>query len=104
MRASEPFLSTTSQTLSGLVVIPPSAAAGPTLKVLSSALVFRSTFARLGVAPHSGIHRLPNPLASPAQGSPRKGTVATSMLVFGSIRLTAFGPVLPTHTASGVIA
>src|SRR3984885_3044907 len=102
MRASEPCLSMTSQILSGLAATPPSAAAGPVLKTLTSLLDLRSTLASSGTAPQSGPQSLPNPVASPAQGSPGNRTLATRLFVLGSILCTAKGPVLPTQTASGV--
>ena len=104
IRASVPALSTISQTSPAPVVIPPSAAAGPTSKTAVKRLPARSTLASDGIAVHMGIQRLPKPVASPAQGSPGRVMLAASLLVFGSIRCTAKGPVLPTHTASAVIA
>jgi hypothetical protein len=53
---------------------------------------------------HRGTQRLPNPGANPAQGSPGTDTLATSWFVAGSILWMAFGPVLPTQTASAVMA
>ena len=49
----------------------------------------------------SGTQRLPNPTASSAHGFPGTGTVETSVFVCGSIWLTAFGPVEPTHKPVG---
>src|SRR5882757_814867 len=103
MRASEPFLSTTSQTLSELAATPPSAAAGPMSRTVTSLLDSRSMRANIGESPHNGTQRLPKPVANPAQGSPRNSTVATRLFVLGSILCTANGPVLPTQTASEVI-
>ena len=45
---------------------------------------------------------LPNPIVSPEHGSPLKLTFATTLLVDGSMRWTAFGFVDATHTASSV--
>src|ERR1700722_5111051 len=93
-----------SQIFPAPTAIPPSAAAGPTAYVAVNRPDVRSTLASDGVAVHSGTHKLPTPIASPAQGSPGSIPGAVSRLVFGSIRCTAFGPVLPTHTASAAMA
>jgi len=45
---------------------------------------------------------LPNPEARPEQASPGILTLATILLVAGSIRTTAKGFALATHTASSV--
>src|SRR3954471_9558106 len=100
IRASEPSLSVTSQTLSVLVVTPPSAPAGPDGKTALTWLRVISTLASFEGLPHSGIQTLPKPTASPEQGSPSNSTVATRLLVRGSMRCTAFGPVLPTQTSA----
>src|ERR1700761_8919221 len=102
MRAREPCVSTISQTLPAPTATPPSLAPGPTSKTAVSFRVFRSTFASFGLGPHSGTHRLSASAASPAHGSAGSGT-ETTWLVFGSISLTANGPLLPTHTLVGVI-
>src|SRR5450756_1853019 len=104
IRASEPLLFTTSQILSELAVMPPSCAAGPTLKTDVSELLWRPTFASTDGLPQIGTHRLPNAATRPAHGSPGSATVATTLLVAGSILWTAKGPVLATHTALGVTA
>src|ERR1700733_3993585 len=69
-----------------------------------TALFLRSILASEGFAVHSGTQRLPAPTARPAQASPGSSTRATRVLVLGSMRLTANGAVLATHTASSVIA
>src|SRR6202035_815052 len=51
-----------------------------------------------------GTQRLPAPSPKPAHGSPASRTLAAKVLVFGSMRCTAKGPVLATHTASAVMA
>src|ERR1700730_9835480 len=51
-----------------------------------------------------GTHRLPAPTAKPAHGSPASRTLAAKVLVFGSMRCTAKGPLLATQTASAVMA
>src|ERR1700733_8125947 len=51
-----------------------------------------------------GTQRLPAPMPKPAHGSPASRTLAAKVLVFGSMRCTAKGPVLATHTASAVMA
>src|SRR3982074_1290149 len=102
--ARVPDLSTISHTLPAPVVIPPSAAAGPTANTAVTRLAARSTFARDGTAVHIGTHSLRSPAARPAHGSPGSATLATTLLVIGSIRCTAWGPVLPTQTAPGAIA
>src|SRR5271170_1270688 len=104
MRTRAPFLSTIHQTDPAPTVIPLSAAAAPTAQIADKRFAARSTLASDGVGIHRGTQRLPKPVASPAQGSPASVTLATSRLVFGSIRCTAYGPVLATHTASSVIA
>src|SRR4029077_774689 len=80
------------------------AAAGPTGKTDSNLLLLRFTLASDGGAVHSGTQRLPEPRARPAQGSPGRLTFAINLLDAGSMRCTANGPVLPTHTASRVTA
>ena len=73
------------QTLSGLVVIPPSRSTGPIPATTVTSRVCRSTRTRAFGLAQRGTHRLPNPTASPAQGLPGTGTLATNPLVRGSI-------------------
>src|SRR5271169_4752592 len=84
--------------------MPPSSAGGPRGYIDVTELVLRSIRASDGFAVHSGTQRLPAPTAKPAHASPGSSTLATRALVLGSMRLTAKGPVLATHTASAVIA
>src|SRR5262249_48157518 len=93
-------LSVTSQTLSPFVVMPPSGAAGPRPNTALTTLRVASTLARAGTCVHNGTQTLPNPTARPPHGSPGNSTVAINVLVRGSMRWTALGPVLPTQTAS----
>src|SRR5277367_3806192 len=84
--------------------MPPSSAGGPRGKIAVTVLLLRSIFASDGGAVHSGTHRLAAPTASPAHASPGSCTRATKLLVFGSMRCTAKGPLLATQTASAVTA
>src|SRR6185369_5250343 len=103
IRTSVPALSVTIQTLSRLAAIPPSGAAGPIESVATIWLVVASTRTIEFGLPHSGTHRLPKPNVRPEHGSPGTLTMATSLLVLGSILWTEAGSELATQTASSVI-
>src|SRR5674476_54952 len=58
---------------------------GPTGKIVVKRLAVRSTFASEGIAVHSGTHRLPKPVASPAHGSPGNITLASNRRLCGNL-------------------
>src|SRR6267142_124273 len=89
--------------LSSAAVIPHSAAV-PNPSTATTRFELRSTFASAGLAAQRGTQRLPNPGTNPAQALPGSATRASSRFVVGSILWTAFGSVLPTQTASAVMA
>src|SRR5215467_15056593 len=89
IRLSVPSLFVTIQTLSSLVVIPPSAPAGAIGSVALIVFFATSMRTRAGFFLHVGTQMLPNPEARPEQASPDTFTVATILFVAGSIRSTA---------------
>jgi hypothetical protein len=70
IRLSVPSLSVTIQTLSSLVAIPPSGAAGGIGSVALIVFLAASTRTRAGFFPQTGTQMLPNPKARPEQASP----------------------------------
>src|ERR1700681_4411535 len=103
MRDKVPFVSVKYQTLSSLAAMAPSVLAGPSGIVATTLFVATSMRDRV-LSPQLGTQTLPNPTASPEQGSLPTGMTAATLFVFGSSRAIVFFGLSPIHTESGRIA
>src|ERR1700674_850245 len=103
MRDRVPFASVKYQMLSSLAAMAPAVSAGPSGIVATTLLVATSMRDRV-LSPQFGTQTLPNPTASPEQGSLPTGMTAATLFVFGSNRAIMFFGLSPIHTESGSIA
>src|SRR5215831_7499044 len=91
------------QMLSSLAAIPPSVSAGPS-GIVATTLFVATSIRESVLSPQFGTQTLPNPAASPEQGSLPTGTVAATLFVFGSILVIAPLGLFEIHTESGRMA